>query len=59
MLLAQGASHGPQSLEPLLVVLAILAVLFWRIALRILTVVIAVLLLTGTLALLHHLQHLR
>jgi hypothetical protein len=58
VLLASGVSHNPQSLEVLLVLLAILAVLFWRVALRLLVVVFAVLVVTGALALLQHL-HLR
>lgn len=59
MLLAQGVSHSPQSLEVVLVLLAILAVLFWRVALRLLVVVLTVLVVTGALALIQHLHHLR
>jgi len=59
MLLAQGAPHGPPSLELLLVIFVILAVLFWRGALRILIAVLAVLLITGAHTILQHLQHLR
>jgi hypothetical protein len=59
MLLAQGAAHSPSSLEVLLVVLVILAVLFWRGALRILIAVSVILLIAGAHTILQHLQHLK
>jgi hypothetical protein len=57
MFLAQGAPENLQSLEPVIVVLSIAAVLFWRVLLRILMIVILVLLVSGVVLLLEGTHH--
>jgi len=52
MFLAQGAPENLQSLEPVIVVLSIAAVLFWRVVLRLLAIVIIVLFVSGVALLL-------
>jgi hypothetical protein len=49
MLVAQGGLAGLQSLDPLILLCAIAAVLFWRIVLRILAIVLVVLLVSGVI----------
>lgn len=51
MFLAQGGLQDVQSLEAAIVVLAIVLVLFWRVALRVLAIVILILLVSGVVAL--------
>jgi hypothetical protein len=49
MLVAQGGLAGLQSLDPVILLCAIAAVLFWRIVLRILAIVLVVLLVSGVI----------
>jgi hypothetical protein len=57
MFLAQGAPENLQSLEPVIVVLSIAAVLFWRVVLRILAIMIILLLVSGVVLLLEAMHH--
>jgi hypothetical protein len=62
MLATHIAAHGLESIQALIVAISVLIVIFWRIALKVLLIVIlvATLLLatSGTVALLQHLHHL-
>lgn len=52
MLLAQQGSDSLHSLEPFIIVIAIASVLFWRVALKMLAIVLVVLLISGVILLL-------
>jgi hypothetical protein len=58
MFLAQGGLQEAQSLQPAIVILAIALVLFWRVAVRILAIIILILLVSGALALLQQMSNL-
>lgn len=56
MFLAQGGSHDPQALQAVVILAVILTVLFWRIAIRILAIVMALLVVSGVITLSEHLH---
>ncbi len=58
MLLAHGVTVSSQPLEVTLVIITILAVIFWRTSLRLLVVLLAVLFVCGAVALIEQIHHL-
>lgn len=57
MFLAQGGPESLQSVEPAVVVLGIVVVLFWRVFLKILLIAVIVLVVSGFIFLVQDMHH--
>jgi hypothetical protein len=57
MLLAQGGVENLQSVEPIVIILAITSILFWRVVVKILAVAAVVIFISGVILLLQVASH--
>jgi hypothetical protein len=57
MFLAQGGAENLKSLEPVIVVLAIGSVLFWRLVLKLVVIAVVAVIASGVIFFVQHLHH--